>query len=57
MGKHVIYLRARDERELEADGHDPKEWVRDLVRRSLDERTTNAREGTPSKDIRQGREQ
>jgi len=38
MGKHVVYLRTRDENELKAAGHDPGEWVRNLVRRTLDER-------------------
>lgn len=38
MGKIVVYLQARDENELRAAGEDPAQWVRDLVRRTLDER-------------------
>ncbi len=45
MGKHVIYVRARDEKELEAAGHDPGDWVRDVVKNALEERTVGAREG------------
>lgn len=36
MGKYVVYIRSRDELALKAAGHDPGEWVRDLVRRTLD---------------------
>lgn len=38
MGKHVVYLRTREEAELRARGQDPGGWVRALVRRELDER-------------------
>lgn len=44
MGKHVVYIRARDERGLEAAGLDPGEWVRELVKNALDQ-MANGREG------------
>jgi hypothetical protein len=38
MGKVVVYIQARDEAELKAAGHDPKEWVKNLVKTTLEER-------------------
>lgn len=35
MGKHVVYLRARDENELVAAGLDPAEWVRNEIKKAL----------------------
>jgi hypothetical protein len=35
MGKHVVYLRAHDEAELIAKGHDPAEWVRSTIKNAL----------------------
>jgi hypothetical protein len=50
MGKVIVYLRARDERELKAIGVDPGDWVRDLVRRALEERSLAAREPRPKEE-------
>ena len=36
MGKHVVYLRARDEAQLKASGIDPGDWVRNLVKKTLE---------------------
>lgn len=35
MPNVVIYLPRRDQRELEAEGHDPKQWVKDVVKAAL----------------------
>lgn len=35
MGKRVVYLREPDERELQAAGIDPGQWVRDVVKQAL----------------------
>lgn len=35
MGKHVVYLRKRDENELKAAGLDPGEWVRSEIKKAL----------------------
>lgn len=45
MGKHVIYLRTRDEAELKAKGLDPAQWVREVVKKALagDVRLTGVR--------------
>ena len=45
MGKYVVYVRAREERELEAAGLDVGEWVRDIVREKVDERIAGIRSG------------
>jgi hypothetical protein len=37
VSKIVVYVRAEDERRLEARGNDPAEWVRDLVRKGIEE--------------------
>ena len=36
MGKHVVYVRAREEAELEAAGLDVGDWVRERIREALD---------------------
>jgi hypothetical protein len=46
MGKRVVYLREPDERELEADGIDPAVWVREIVKKALDERKAARVAGT-----------
>ena len=38
MPKIVVYVGARAARELEAEGFDPAEWVREKVREALTER-------------------
>lgn len=35
MPKVVVYLPARQQRELEAAGHDAAEWVREVVKQAL----------------------
>jgi hypothetical protein len=36
--KVIVYLPAAEQRALEAEGHDPAQWVRDAVKRALSER-------------------
>jgi hypothetical protein len=36
--KVIIYVPAQDARELEAEGKDPAEWIRGLVKRALEKR-------------------
>ena len=52
MGKHVVYLRARDESELKAQDLDPGEWVRSIVRHALETRASNRKELFPAPDKR-----
>lgn len=36
--KVVVYIRAADVRKLQAEGKDPAEWVRGLVKAALDKK-------------------
>jgi len=47
MGKHVVYLRARDESELAAQGLDPSTWVRDVIKKALEFRAQDRKELFP----------
>ena len=38
MPKVTVYVPAPDWRELEAEGHEPAEWVREIVRKLLAEK-------------------
>lgn len=38
MPKIIVYIKAADAAELEAEGKDPAEWVRGLVRRAFEKR-------------------
>ena len=38
MPKVIVYIRASDAAELEAEGKEPSEWVRGLVKRALEKR-------------------
>lgn len=40
MGKHVVYLRTRDESELKAQNLDPGEWVRAVIKKALELRAS-----------------
>ena len=51
MGKHVVYLRARDERELEAAGLNPKEWLKELVRATMDARHAGRSDGVQAEPL------
>ena len=51
MGKHVVYLRARDERELEAAGLDPKEWLKELIRATMDARHAGRSDGVQTEPL------
>ena len=45
MGKYVVYVRARDERELEDAGLDVGDWVRDTLKQQIDEKIAEVRSG------------
>lgn len=45
MGKHVVYIRAREEAELKAAGLDVGEWVRERIREALDQRRKKPLDG------------
>lgn len=50
MGKHVVYLRVHDEASLRAAGHDPSDWVRDVVKKALEGRSEVFPEPPPRRD-------
>lgn len=43
MGKVIVYLKVQDERELEAAGIDPAEWVREQVKKAIGQRRKKRR--------------
>lgn len=51
MGKHVVYVRARDERELEAAGVSVAEWVRELVKEGIEKKVKQIKE-SPLPELR-----
>lgn len=43
--KVVVYVPARDSRELRKDGYDPADWVRKVVKYALERQREARREG------------
>lgn len=50
MGNHVIYLRKAVENELKAEGHDPGDWAREVIKREIEARAA-ARQETASQRL------